>query len=204
MGGMKGLVLALALAGTGSTAWGQENFPDIRENHWAFETAAELASKGLLSWPKYERAFRNAPLFSRSEWAMGIVDTILDLPMHMRFKLRDLSGAKTEGSIAYWRDQRSLFAHRWRTSVARLVQEFSPEIRQWGSQAKEMLTLADECKPIARQIVQLCDARLKALGAAPLFSDVPFDHWAFDAVHNLRDLGILTGYPDGTFKGKGR
>ena len=30
---------------------------------------------------------------------------------------------------------------------------------------------------------------------------VPFDHWAFDAVQQLVDMGILIGYPDGTIRG---
>ncbi|PKL50157.1 MAG: hypothetical protein CVV42_03985 [Candidatus Riflebacteria bacterium HGW-Riflebacteria-2] len=34
------------------------------------------------------------------------------------------------------------------------------------------------------------------------FSDVPFSHWAYDAVNKLAAKGILQGYPDGTFKGK--
>ena len=31
--------------------------------------------------------------------------------------------------------------------------------------------------------------------------DVPFDHWAYDAVQTLVDEGVIIGYPDGTFKG---
>lgn len=38
-------------------------------------------------------------------------------------------------------------------------------------------------------------------GAAPLFPDVPEEHWARDAVADLATKGILEGYPDGTFKG---
>lgn len=34
-----------------------------------------------------------------------------------------------------------------------------------------------------------------------LFSDVPTDHWAYDAVNQLAKDGIITGYEDGTFKG---
>ncbi len=34
------------------------------------------------------------------------------------------------------------------------------------------------------------------------FSDVPREHWAEHAVTHLVDLGILTGYPDGTFQGQ--
>lgn len=34
------------------------------------------------------------------------------------------------------------------------------------------------------------------------FADVPIDHWAYDAVTQLQDLGIIIGYPDGTFSGR--
>lgn len=50
-------------------------------------------------------------------------------------------------------------------------------------------------------------AVLAVLVAAPVFAQanpaqtVPFDHWAYDAVQQLVDKGIIIGYPDGTFKG---
>jgi hypothetical protein len=38
-------------------------------------------------------------------------------------------------------------------------------------------------------------------GSAPLFPDVPENHWAKDAVAALAAKGLVEGYPDGTFKG---
>lgn len=38
-------------------------------------------------------------------------------------------------------------------------------------------------------------------GAAPLFPDVPEQHWAREQVASLAAGGLLEGYPDGTFKG---
>ena len=40
------------------------------------------------------------------------------------------------------------------------------------------------------------------VATAEPFKDVPFSHWAYDAVNKLAAKGILQGYPDGTFKGK--
>lgn len=46
-------------------------------------------------------------------------------------------------------------------------------------------------------------ALLFGVGAlfAAEFEDVPWDHWAYDAVASLAEKGIIVGYPDGTFKG---
>jgi hypothetical protein len=41
----------------------------------------------------------------------------------------------------------------------------------------------------------------QAQGRGP-FADVPNNHWAYDAVTQLAQRGIFTGYPDGTFSGK--
>jgi len=43
-------------------------------------------------------------------------------------------------------------------------------------------------------------AAVPAFAANP-FSDVPMNHWAYDAVEQLAAKGILDGYPNGTFKG---
>ncbi len=40
-----------------------------------------------------------------------------------------------------------------------------------------------------------------ALVYAQSFSDVPVNHWAYEAVTTLSKLGILSGMPDGTFQG---
>ena len=37
--------------------------------------------------------------------------------------------------------------------------------------------------------------------AANPFSDVPQGHWAYVAIVELASEGVVTGYPDGTFKG---
>ena len=34
------------------------------------------------------------------------------------------------------------------------------------------------------------------------FTDVPFSHWAYDAIKKLSEKGIMSGMPDGTFKGE--
>jgi hypothetical protein len=40
-----------------------------------------------------------------------------------------------------------------------------------------------------------------AMAQQPPFPDVPAGHWAEDAVARIADLGIVIGFPDGTFRG---
>ena len=41
-----------------------------------------------------------------------------------------------------------------------------------------------------------------ALAVTNPFMDVPMNHWAYDAIAQLASRGVLSGFPDGTYKGK--
>lgn len=47
----------------------------------------------------------------------------------------------------------------------------------------------------------VCSAQAPTRPIVP-FPDVPKDHWAYQAVMELQQKGILVGYPDGTFHGE--
>jgi hypothetical protein len=49
-------------------------------------------------------------------------------------------------------------------------------------------------------LVIFCWANL-CFAAADPFSDVPAKHWAYAAVNQLANAGIVNGYGDGTFRG---
>ncbi|MCE5322588.1 S-layer homology domain-containing protein [bacterium] len=50
-------------------------------------------------------------------------------------------------------------------------------------------------------VALLCVCSIPVFAQGP-FTDVPTDHWAYDAVNQLQQDGIIIGYPDGTFAGK--
>ena len=50
-------------------------------------------------------------------------------------------------------------------------------------------------------VVALVAFAAPAFAAANPFMDVPMNHWAYDAIGQLAGHGILSGYPDGTYKG---
>ena len=59
-----------------------------------------------------------------------------------------------------------------------------------------------------KKIVVLVAVAVLVAFAAPAFAvtnpfmDVPMNHWAYDAIGQLAARGVLSGYPDGTYKGK--
>ena len=47
----------------------------------------------------------------------------------------------------------------------------------------------------------LCTLAMALPAAASTFSDVPTDHWAYDAIDYLQEASLVEGYPDGSFQG---
>jgi hypothetical protein len=51
-------------------------------------------------------------------------------------------------------------------------------------------------------VVALLAIAVPVFAATNPFIDVPLNHWSYDAIGQLAAKGILSGYPDGTYKGK--
>jgi len=51
-------------------------------------------------------------------------------------------------------------------------------------------------------VVVLAAFAAPAFAAVNPFIDVPINHWSYDAIGQLAARGILSGYPDGTYKGR--
>lgn len=63
------------------------------------------------------------------------------------------------------------------------VIRFAPELRRLGFEG------------VDGQIA----ATARRIQAAHLFQDVPLNHWASDALRDLKAIGVLRGYPGGVF-----
>ncbi len=50
-------------------------------------------------------------------------------------------------------------------------------------------------------IVLVVSLSATTFGASNPFSDVPADHWAYDSIIGLAAVGLIEGYPDGTYGG---
>ena len=54
---------------------------------------------------------------------------------------------------------------------------------------------------IAVAVVAMVALAVPAIAATNPFMDVPASHWAYDAVAQLASRGVISGYPDGSYKG---
>jgi len=59
---------------------------------------------------------------------------------------------------------------------------------------------AEDAAAVALAAASASDGGVQVAQANP-FSDVPTNSWAYDAVRQLAAAGLITGYPDNTFKG---
>ncbi len=57
-------------------------------------------------------------------------------------------------------------------------------------------------KKLTIMMVLMLVVALAVPAMAQSFSDVPSDHWAYDAINKLVAAGIVEGYPDGEYKGQ--
>src|SRR5579884_3466703 len=68
----------------------------------------------------------------------------------------------------------------------------------WAALAAAIMPLCASAragKPDAADSSQATQRMIDAAPPAPMFKDVPKDHWAYQAVYDLERLGILVGYP---------
>lgn len=67
--------------------------------------------------------------------------------------------------------------------------------------AKEIKDLRKELEGLKSALLDVNAGKKVDTSKLQLFLDVPKNHWAYEYVSTLKGNGVLTGYPDGEFKG---
>ena len=67
--------------------------------------------------------------------------------------------------------------------------------------AKEIKDLRKELEGLKSALLDVNAGKKLDTSKIQLFPDVPKNHWAYEYVSTLKGNGVLTGYPDGEFKG---
>lgn len=174
-----------------------QNFPDIPDNHWAyeiflssprvFELSKILMDAGLIN--HRPNLFNSVVTDSNSAWAMR---QELDNQMTL---LRIYLGVvpRSEGEhgaewLAGW--------HRHLPVVERIYTEWASNLKKPLDELTEMQKTIKVIKlRFAERGTPVDEHRFEP------FSDLPCGHWANDAIIRMREIGVLRGYPDNTFRG---
>ena len=205
------LVASFALCTLGWSHVQSDDLPDTPKNHWVYEAISDLKSTGLLvGYP--DGLGPGIPNRSRYEFAVAVNAACTRLK-NITQQLVETSDRLSQGQGAAGGDLKALQEDRdalskdvrfLRKSMARQSEELLRLITTLAPQLKELGLSPSEMKAeVLRDLRVIESLRLPTIGAsAKQFVDVPANHWAADAVANLRLPGILHGYPDGLFRGK--
>jgi hypothetical protein len=159
-----------------------QNFPDIPQNHWATLTPRKVEL--------IQRMF-DFGMLDRGRFSLHAPRIVIDVDAECQSHLA-LASIQL-GRIPGFHRRYGLDVWVWNLP---LVEAFLFEV--YGG--KESIP-----KDAAANIALIRErARLNYLeineAAYQRFSDVPKGHWADEAIHRMRELGIVKGYPDNTFR----
>ncbi|MEO7719785.1 MAG: S-layer homology domain-containing protein [Capsulimonas sp.] len=159
-----------------------DNSPIVLMNDPIYASEEVLENVGLIVVAPSGAFTGGRPIMTRLQVGQSIVRFF---PFLLKHRHPANAGPKSEPFFIKFRLEtaQKLSSHPEAiTALSRLVDAFSPEIRQLGEHpedAKNELATLAKPKP---------------------FPDVPPGHWAAQAVRELKDKGIVVGYPSGEFQ----
>ncbi len=174
-------------------------FPDIPDNHWVYENILRLKNGGLLTGFPDGLVYHAQPI-TRTYFASAVNTSFT---MLKSLTLAAESEARQPGfmstgpaadeslkiafsEIAILQDEVAFYEE----SFPKLMKVFTPELTNLGVNVPGTLhDIRAVCSHIRRlQVSQPGSALVQ-------FEDVPPSHWAAKQVLELRQLGIIQGYP---------
>jgi len=192
-------LVLLSVACLCSPSLAQDNFPDVQEDHRALHVLMRLGAEGLVPNVGDIMGDRPAP---KARLAAKAIEAVDGLPAVLKKRLAEAKEpSKCKDSPQVWVASIRDAATGWLSGFKKLIELLRPDIKKLGREPNKLLKQLEADQKIADKIVKVYEANMINAGGAPLFRDVPPSHWAWEAVQELRDAGILSGYPDGSFKG---
>jgi hypothetical protein len=159
-----------------------QTFSDVASNHWASIFINYLATKGIINGYT-DGTFKPEGVITRAEFAKIAV-------MAGNFALSTTSTTSSFSDVAssHWAFKYIETAKNQGIIGGYADGTFRPD---------EKISRAE----LAKMVVTAGKFTINNTGTA--FPDVASDHWAYDYVMTAKNLGIIGGYPDGTFKPSG-
>src|SRR5579862_7364750 len=181
------LICVTAFLG-GTLAFGQNNFPEASPAHAGYKAYVRLWARGLVPRPGHRMSGPSA-----AEVASYLIKGVDDLRGNLGAQLKQLQVANSNLPVGNYYYDVNLFAGGMFEDFRLAINSHRPEIRALGRDPGKLLARVDATRPIATKIADLLASHLPTKP----FRDLPKSHWAWAAAQELKDEGILTGYPNG-------
>lgn len=179
-----------------------ETFPDVPENHDIFLLLARIKRAGFLV--AFADRIQRHPVWTREEVATALSE-VLHLPQRAWKDYFQAEAMKASEVLDSYAEVRAVASNaEWNKGVRRTLLNAISELNaDLLALNYDVAHLRQSANTIGARFDRFSDLLLQQLSAAKFspFYDVPSDHWASDAVQELKFLGSLKGYPGGRFGG---
>ena len=185
---------------SGSLALGQERFLIDKPQYRGMAKVLALKNaSGFLDSTELTRGFFLHFNPTRQAMASTIVKSVPRLQDYLRSEQQWPPQPNDE--LRNLHERRSLYTAGIYDTWVAMLREFAPEIKKQGADVALLRKQLDGCKPLLKCLADQFDRAILLRGGTSRFPDVPFAHWAERHIQELRDAGILIGYPDAKFRG---
>lgn len=194
---MKGLLCGL-LCFSAAISVAQDRFLlDKPQNNAIAKVLAHMNAEGFLKETELASGlFAHFPP-TRQAVASTIIKSIPRLQEYLRNEQR--FPPKKGDELSNLHERRSLYAVGVYKTWSNMLREFAPEIKMLGADLSCLSRELGLCKPLLKSLTEQFDRANLKRGGTQRFSDVPYAHWAERDIQQLRDAGILKGFPNGRF-----
>jgi hypothetical protein len=172
-------------------------FKDLSSTHWAYPYVTKLVEQYQIIKGYPDDTYRGNKNLTRYEFSKALVSALGYIEKVGEVSLK----AKTTKDIEFTDVKSTHWAY---DSLMQLVSEYQvitgyPDKTFRGNRN---LTRYEISVAMAKALTKIEDVSGKMVAMKPLpLTDVPSDHWAHDHVVKLVSAGVISGYPDKTFRG---
>lgn len=151
---------------------------------------AVLASCGI----GVGQVFPDVPINAAQPSVQVVIEELLERKILMRPSLcKPAPSPRYEQAVALYAAYQAFIDPKVRTRLGTRYSDIVTRVRRASaSREMELASLGVD--------VEAMKLHLHALALGEGFPDVPPNHWASKATRSLKELGLLKGYPDGTFR----
>lgn len=189
------LVLTLALAIPCIAAL---TFTDVPKDHWAYNYVDKLVTeyKVISGYP--DNTFKGKKTLNRYEFAKALVASLQYIENTKNANLK----ADTVKEIKFKDVKTTHWAYPYLMDLVSKYQIISgyPDGTFKGKKTLNRNEVSVAVAKALGRVEKVADSPVELKDVT--FKDLPPNHWAYPSVRKLVSAGIISGYKDGTFKGK--